>query len=513
VTHPDDQAEIQTRLSELTEVGRDHVEFETRLVHADGHVVWVLISGALLSDGEGEPALAITHVIDISDRKLAEHQLRHLADHDALTGLFNRRRFTEELTRTLRLAKRHGESGAVLFLDLDGFKFVNDTLGHAAGDKLIVRVAGLLGGAVRQTDTLARIGGDEFAILLTRCDRAAALVVGEKLLALLRQDGLADRHDRRPHVSSSIGVALFSGEDVVGPDELVVQADIAMYDAKNAGKDRCAVYDASAGPRSLMSARRSWNERLRRAIRSRSFVLLAQPIVPIVSVCATGTPAFELLIRLPDGNGDLIPPAAFLRNAEASGLVGQIDRWVLEQAVLRLRDSNLAGHELILSVNVSGATMGDAGLGEDLAELLRKHEIPPGSLVLELNEKAVIKNIDGARSLAQQVRGLGCGLAIDDFGAGFASFYYLKLLHFDYLKIDGEYIRDLGATPTDRLVVEAIVTLARGLGTRTIAEFVGDDATVGALRELGVDYAQGYHLGRPSPLERTLPYLLAAPVR
>jgi diguanylate cyclase (GGDEF)-like protein/PAS domain S-box-containing protein len=248
VTHADDQAEIHAKLGELTASGRDHVEFETRLVHGDGHVVWVLISGALLSDGAEEPALAITHVIDISDRKRAEHQLQHLADHDALTGLFNRRRFTEELTRALRLTKRHGDAGAVLFLDLDGFKFVNDTLGHAAGDELIARVAGLLGGAVRETDTLARIGGDEFAILLTRCDRAAALGVGEKLLTLLRNDGLADRHDRRPHVSSSVGIALFSGDDVIGPDELVVHADIAMYDAKNAGKDRCAIYDAERRP-------------------------------------------------------------------------------------------------------------------------------------------------------------------------------------------------------------------------------------------------------------------------
>jgi diguanylate cyclase (GGDEF)-like protein len=442
--------------------------------------------------------------MDISDRKQAETKLQHLADHDALTGLFNRRRFTEELERTLRHAKRFEEAGAVIFLDLDGFKFVNDTLGHAAGDDLITAVAGLLSRAVRESDTLARVGGDEFAVLLPRCDEPAAVLVAEKLLATLRRNGLTSSDGRRAHVSSSIGIALFRGDEELSADELVVEADIAMYDAKKAGKDRHAVYDRSEGRRALMSIRQSWNERLRQAISDDAFVLHAQPIA---AIRASATPWFELLLRLPDDRGDLIPPGTFLYNAERFGLIEQIDRWVLERAVRYLHDSHVAGSDLALSVNVSGTSMSDPELAAHVATLLSRYPIPADRLVIEITETAAIKHIDRACSLAQQLRALGCQLALDDFGAGFASFYYLKHLQFDYLKIDGEFIRNLCATPTDQLVVEAVVTIAHGLGTATVAEFVGDDPTVDRLKQLGVDYAQGYHLGRPGPVDEALNYL------
>jgi diguanylate cyclase (GGDEF)-like protein/PAS domain S-box-containing protein len=252
LAHPEDRAATRAALDELIDAETDHVEFERRLIHRDGHPVWVLITGALLSEHAAARPLAITHIIDISERKRSERQLQHLADHDALTGLFNRRRFTEELARALRQAKRHEEAGAVLFLDLDGFKVVNDSLGHAAGDRLIARVAGLLRAAVRETDTLARIGGDEFAILLTRCDQAAALVVADKLLSTLRLDDQSDPAnpaDPQVHVSCSVGIAVFAHDDLLSPDQLVVQADIAMYEAKNAGGDRRALYDRAARPR------------------------------------------------------------------------------------------------------------------------------------------------------------------------------------------------------------------------------------------------------------------------
>jgi len=502
--NPDDHADIYANLTELTDGDSGHVEFERRFMPRDGHPVWVLISAALLAD-DGEQRLAVTHVIDISDRKQAEDQLQHLADHDALTGLFNRRRFTEELERTLRHAKRFEEAGAVVFLDLDGFKFVNDTLGHAAGDELIIRVARLLSRAIRETDTLARMGGDEFAVLLPRCEESSAVLVAEKLLSTLRRNGLS-RDGRRAHVSSSIGIALFRGDQELTADELVVEADIAMYDAKKAGKDRHAVYDRAQGRRNLMSMRQSWNERLRRAIRDDRFVLHAQPIMAIGS---DDTAWFELLLRLPDDQGDLIRPGSFLDNAERFGLIEQIDRWVLERAVRHLHDSHAAGSDLVLSVNVSGTTMNDPELASHLAALLSRYPIAPDRLVLEITETADIKHIDRACCLAQQLRALGCKLALDDFGAGFASLYYLKHLQFDYVKIDGEFISNLCATPSDQLMVEAVVTIAHGLGTRTIAEFVGDDPTVDRLKQLGVDYAQGYHLGLPSPVDQALTYLAA----
>ncbi|MEA2297679.1 MAG: hypothetical protein QOF77_615 [Solirubrobacteraceae bacterium] len=507
LTHPEDQAGLHAELSEMAEGRRGHVELERRFMHRNGHFVWALVSATLLTDADQAQRVAVTHVMDISDRKQFDGQLQHLADHDALTGLYNRRRFTEELEQALKRAKRFGESGAVLFLDLDGFKFVNDSLGHAAGDEMIVRVARLLGSTVRETDTLARVGGDEFAVLLPRSDTDTASLVAEKLLAAVRRHGVAISENRYAQVSTSIGIAPFSGQDDLSADEVVVEADIAMYDAKEAGKDRYVVYERAQGRRERMSVDQSWNHRLRRALDEDRFVLHAQPIMPI---SAGGAPGFELLLRLPDDHGDLIPPGSFLSNAERFGLIDKIDHWVLRQAVCHLSQSHAAGADLMLTVNVSGKTMGDARLSSYVESLLAEHPIRPDRLVIEITETAAIINIERAHHLAAELRALGCRIALDDFGAGFASFYYLKHLEFDYLKIDGEFIRNLCATPTDQLVVQAVVTVAAGLETATIAEFVGDDETLELLRELGVSYGQGYHLGRPAALGQTLPYLLGS---
>ena len=503
LVHPEDRAATMDELRKLAD-GEVTLSFVNRYAAKDGTYRWLDWHAIVAPD---EP-LMYASARDITERIGMEAQLQHLADHDVLTGLFNRRRFTEELELELARSRRLHETGAVLFLDLDGFKFVNDTLGHAAGDELIARVGGLLRQAVRETDTLARMGGDEFALLLTRCDRKSAVAVAEKLLEALRRDGLAGT-ERRGRLSSSIGIALFVGDEVISADELVVEADIAMYEAKDEGKDRYAVYDVARRRRHRSGIRESWSTRLERAIAHDGFVLHAQPIA---AICGDATPAFELLLRLPDELGELILPGTFLHNAERLGLVEQIDRWVLERAVRHLHASHAQGCDLRLSVNVSGRTMGDPSLATHVAALLAAHPIPPDRLVIEITETAAITSIQRARELAHELRELGCMLALDDFGAGFASFYYLKHLRFDYLKIDGEFIRNLCVTPTDQLVVKAILTIAQGLGTRTVAEFVGDDETVELLRAFGVDYGQGYHLGRPRPLDETLPYLAATPL-
>jgi diguanylate cyclase (GGDEF)-like protein/PAS domain S-box-containing protein len=507
-THVEDQRLLDERLAELSRDAAGKVEAEVRLMHRDGHPVWALVTAAVIPPHDDDPGLIVANFTDLSQRKTYEGQLQHLADHDALTGLFNRRRFTEELERCLAQAARYREPGAVLFLDLDGFKFVNDTLGHAAGDELIARVGRMFSSAVRTTDILARVGGDEFALILTRSDEADAVRVAEKLLSSIRRDGVAVSHDRHAHVSMSIGITLFRPEDEVTADELVVVADIAMYDAKEAGKDRYSVYERTGDQQARISVRENWNRRLSAAVEAGSFVLHAQPIV---SLGAAMPPTFELLLRLPDDHGDLIPPGTFLYNAERFGLMTPIDQWVLARAVALLADSHAAGVDLALSVNVSGKTMTDPSLSAYVASLLDRMKITPGRLIIEVTETAAITNIERAQALARDLRSLGCRIALDDFGAGFASFYYLKHLSFDYLKIDGEFVRNLCTTPSDQLVVRAVVDITRGLGAQTIAEFVGDDATADLLRNLGVDAAQGYHLGRPDALDRVLPHLTQAP--
>jgi diguanylate cyclase (GGDEF)-like protein/PAS domain S-box-containing protein len=505
IVHPDDAQTGRRVLGALAGGTTAQAEVEARLLHADGRVVWTLVTVAVVNGDDGRPAYGIAQVMDITERKRFEGQLQYLADHDALTGLFNRRRFEEELERVLAAAERYERAGALLVVDLDGFKFVNDTLGHPVGDELIARLAGTLRAELRETDVIARLGGDEFGVILPEASEAEAGAVCEKLLRAVARDGVVADQARSARVTASIGLAPFSGADGLGAEELLVEADIAMYDAKEAGRNRAATSerdeDTAGGGRHV--SRLSWLERIRTALVEDRFELHAQPIVALELVGDT-TPAFELLIRMRSDSGELVPPATFLPVAERFDLIPAIDRWVVERAVGLVRREDERGTPVTLSVNLSGRTMGDAEFAGWLEELLEASPVPPGRLIVEITETAAIVNIERAQALATTLRRLGCLLALDDFGAGFASFTYLKHLCFDLLKIDGEFVRGLRDNPTDRLVVEAVVAIARGLGTRSLAEFVGDSATLDAVRELGVDYAQGFHLGRPVPVDEAL---------
>ncbi len=502
IGYPDDRTITEELLSGVRE---EAVQAEKRYLRADGTPFWALVTATPVPrpDG-GPPEICVVQVVDISERRRFEAQLHYLADHDPLTGLHNRRAFEAELERRVEEARAGGRGLALLALDLDGFKVVNDRFGHTVGDELVAQVGGVLRRAVREQDFIARIGGDEFAIILRDCHRHDAVQVAEKLLDAIRQRGLVAAQGATARVTTSIGVALLDPGSPASGAELAVAADIAMYEAKADGRNGFSVYAPDGRLRPELVARDSWFSRLRRAIDDRRLELFAQPIVPI---SGGGRLHYELLLRLRDDGGELVPPGAFMFDAERFELVGEIDRWVLGQAVQILHRHQLAGQRLSICVNLSGHTMNDLSLADDLAALMESHPVPAGSLVVEVTETAAIVNIDRARELAQQLRRLGCRFALDDFGAGFASFYYLKHLEFDYLKIDGEFITRLVSTEVDRLVVRAVVDIARGLGSETVAEFVGDDATVSLLRELGVDYGQGYHLGMPGPVAETLPRL------
>ncbi|MEA2189814.1 MAG: hypothetical protein QOK16_4825 [Solirubrobacteraceae bacterium] len=493
----EDRPRLQEAFARLVRGSAERVRLEQRLRHVDGRQLWTLVSASLVHAAEDMAPQVIVQFLDISERKSFEGRLQHLADHDALTGLFNRQRFETELERSLAHSKRYGARGAVLVLDIDNFKYVNDTLRHAAGDELIACVASVLRAGLRSTDVLARLGGDEFALILPHASEEEALAVADKLLAAVRLHGSPAMLQQHARVTASIGVTLFGSEPGLTGEDLLAEADVAMYDVKEAGRDGAKVFRSEHLRRERVSARARLLERVRCGLEQGAFRLLAQPITGIIASCA---PWHELLLRLEDDSGDLIPPGSFLSLAERFDLIIDIDRWVLAQAVRMLNAEYVAGRRLRLAINLSGKTLGDERLGDHLVGLLAAHPIAPGSLVVEITETAAIVNVERARAFAERLHELGCCLALDDFGSGFGSFSYIKHLNFDYLKIDGEFVRNLVDDSTDRLVIEAIVNIARGMGTKTVAEFVGDAETHALLHRLGVDYGQGYHLGRPTPV-------------
>jgi diguanylate cyclase (GGDEF)-like protein/PAS domain S-box-containing protein len=499
LTHPEDRR-ADERARAAMRVGEIRVyDVEKRYLHAAGHTVWVAVHTTLIRDERGEPAYFLSQIEDITDRRRYESELQHMADHDPLTGLLNRRAYERSLAEHLARGERYGHEGAVLVIDLDDFKEVNDTLGHSAGDELIVRVGGALASRLRESDTLARLGGDEFAILAPTGDRGDAECLADTLLQVVRREhaarGLGGR--QRP-ITASIGVAPLGEAEWLSAEEALINADLAMYDAKEAGRDRYETYGGASRGQARIEARLEWVERIRSALDEDRLVLHAQPVVET----ATGhTTQHELLLRMVDPHGELIPPGSFLPIAERFGLIREIDRWVVTRAIRMLGEHRLAGRRPTVEINLSAHSLGDPQLAAHIDRELRAAGVQATQLIFEVTETTAIGNIAAARAFAERLGELGCRFALDDFGAGFGSFYYLKHLPFDFIKIDGEFVRNCTEDPTDRLVIGAVVELARGMGKHTIAEFVGDEATLACLGELGVDYAQGFHLGAPAPLE------------
>jgi diguanylate cyclase (GGDEF)-like protein/PAS domain S-box-containing protein len=497
ITHPDDVAADEQAVGRLLAGESRSFTREKRFLHCAGDAVWTSINVTLLRDADGRPDHFIAQVQDITERRLYESQLRHMADHDPLTGLLNRRSFNRELDNHVARAKRSGTTGAVLIVDLDNFKYYNDTQGHSAGDALIVRIGQSLGSRLRETDIVSRLGGDEFAVLLAREDPASAEIVARALLEVICREAPDPTLGEQRRVTASIGIACFhDGERLTGA-EIMVNADLAMYDAKESGRNRVARYRTDEHERPRIENEMKWARKITQALAEDHFALLAQPIQPLRG---GGSTQYELLLRMRDAHGDQIPPGTFLYIAERLGLIHEIDRWVVAHAIDLLAEHRAAGRDLRFEVNLSGHTIGDPELLELIERRLRETGVPPDRLIFEITETAAVANIARAATFAQRLSALGCHFALDDFGAGFGSFYYLKHLPFDYLKIDGEYVRHCATNETDRILISAVVQIARGMGKHTIAEFVGDQETVEVLAGLGVDYGQGYFLGRPEPL-------------
>jgi diguanylate cyclase (GGDEF)-like protein/PAS domain S-box-containing protein len=426
----------------------------------------------------GQVVGSVTVFDDVTHQRNHEEQLRNLADLDSLTGLYNRRRFEHEVTTQLRYAERYQRPGALMLLDLDTFKFVNDSYGHPRGDQLLCQIGATLRATVRDTDVVARIGGDEFAVLLREALPADAERIARDLNAAIKVAS-------DPTVGASIGIAAFDGADEKTPDELLVAADISLYDAKEAGGGTAVVFSGQKG-QAL-----TWVERIRSALTEKRLIVYAQPIIDL----KTGRAArFELLVRMLDEHGDVVPPIAFLPTAERFGLIAEIDLLVLDRAI------DLVADGAAVATNVSTRTLTDPRYLASL-ETAIADGLPASHFDFEITETAAVANMSEAQDFARRVHHLGCTLSLDDFGTGFSSFAYLKHIPAQHLKIDIEFIRELKRSPADRQLVVAIVAIANALGQKTVAEGVEDPGTLEAVRSLGIDFAQGFFLGSPRPAD------------
>ena len=433
---------------------------------------------------------------DVTESRAMTRQLEYQAHFDELTGLVNRRAFAEKLSQT---AQDFAGSAYLMFLDLDQFKVVNDTCGHAAGDELLRKVAQLIAGATREADTVARLGGDEFAVILTGCSQETALKRAEQIReSVAALEFLWDADVFR--VGVSIGVVPVSdmSQDL---NELQQIADAACYAAKDAGRNRVHLVSGQADTVHTRRGEMRWVQRLNLAIDTGSFELHGQRIAALSPVVQSQD-RIEVLLRMKDHtNGRLIPPGAFLPAAERYGLQGRLDDWVVQRVIDLLVQQRTDGQlEHCCWVNLSGASVGDPAFCETLIGRVRDAALPPGTLNFEITETAVIRKIDDARRLIQALRDMGCRFALDDFGSGLSSFGYLKHLDVDGLKIDGQFLRDIARDPTDRIFVKSIIDIAHTLGMRVVTEFVEDDEILAMVTELGSDFAQGFAIHRPEPL-------------
>lgn len=464
-------------------------------------------SYAPIRDRHGEITGIVLVFHDTTERHKLIRKLSHQATHDALTQLINRYEFERRLKQALQETSRKGRRHSVCYLDLDQFKLVNDTCGHEAGDELLRQLAALLLTEVRDWDTLARLGGDEFGLLLQDCGIEDAVAIAKDIRQAIGEFRFIWRRSTFS-IGVSIGVVEINANSGA-PLEVMRAADQACYMAKHKGRNHIQVYQENDEESSQWLGQMHWVHHLTRALDENSLLLYAQPIMPLKPEWRKHR-HHEILVRMRDDRGQIVSPGAFLPAAERYGLIVNVDRWVLSNAIATLaeavREARRRGEMTFdtFSINLSGATLTDEDFLEFVKETLDEHRLPPDMLCFEITETTAVANFSQARAFVTELKKLGCRFALDDFGSGFASFGYLKSLPVDYLKIDGSFVRNIAHNQLDRAMVSSINHLGHVIGLKTIAEFVESDEIVQTLHALGVDFAQGFHFGRPQPLEQTL---------
>jgi diguanylate cyclase (GGDEF)-like protein/PAS domain S-box-containing protein len=496
--HPDDEPTFRRKLCAHLDGDSEHFRLEHRMRAADGDWLWVLTRGLAVRGSDGKPSRMAGSQSDITARKRAEEKLQHDALHDDLTGLANRVLFMDRLACALAEVERSPSSQfAVLFFDLDRFKNVNDSLGHPLGDKLLRGIARRLEHYLRPGDTLSRIGGDEFAILLNRVNEVpGAIHVAERIQELLGMTFSIDGNE--VIVTASIGIA-HSATGYRSPDEIMRDADIAMYRAKAAGKARYEVFDRDMHQSAV--ALLKLETELRLGVQNNDFAMHYQPIVDLAS---GGIVGFEGLVRWLHPERGLVSPNSFIAIAEETGLIVPLGWWVLEESCRQTRrwqDLYPSDPPLFISVNVSGKLFMKRGIVDRLSGVLEKVGLTPESLRLEVTENVVLEHVDVALENLRQLRALGILLSIDDFGTGYSSLSYLQRFHYDQLKIDRSFVSRLGQGTDSRAIIETILGLASNLGIGVVAEGVETAEQAERLRQMACPHGQGYWFSRPVSAE------------
>jgi diguanylate cyclase (GGDEF)-like protein len=463
---------------------------------AKGHL------GVKFNPAEHREISDIVEALETTATALSERdaKLLDMANHDSLTSLFNRRRFVEELKQETIAVMHKGHMSAVLFVDLDQFKYINDSCGHQAGDRLIRKVADELVRSVRADDVVARFGGDEFAILVRKTTINGAQSAAETILANMRR--MAHVEDGQVfHIHCSIGIAMMDGDHLYY-DDLINKADIACRDAKTAGRNRAVLYAHSDETLEQDAACVGWVNQLRNALDDDGFELRFQPINNI----HTGeTTHHEVLIRLRGEDGRIIPPDAFLTSAARFGMMSEIDFWIIENAAKAYAHYSKKNNPLKLSINVSANAFESDDLVQHVREVLDKYDVNPNDIIFEITESLAVRHPPHVEQQISAIRELGCEFALDDFGTGYSSFSYLQQLQFDYIKIDGTFVVDLLNKPVDQKMIKLIAEIGHEAGMKTIAEYVQDAESLALLEELGVDLAQGFFVGKPVKVPRPKP--------
>jgi diguanylate cyclase (GGDEF)-like protein len=473
----------------------------TRWIRSTLLLVILTVAGILIPIGILLTQRMVSQV-DRAERELKELKLgqeysvklAYHASHDPLTNLVNRLEFEKRLALALHTAASQGRQHSVMYLDLDQFKIVNDTCGHAAGDQLLRQVSALLKEQVREGDSLARLGGDEFGVLLENCPLQEAIGIADKLRQCIADFRFVSE-GKSFSIGASIGVVQVA-DGMLNLTDILSAADAACYMAKEKGRNRVQFYRPHDSEVSMRRREMDWVPRLQRALQEGRFVLYSQQIMSIGGHFPQ-TSHHELLVRMLDEHGKVIPPMAFIPAAERYSIMPMIDQWVIHNAFAAI--SSLGQDCGTYAINISGASIGDERVLEFVREQFRKYVMPPRSICFEITETAAIANFDKAARFFGEMKSLGCLFSLDDFGAGMSSFGYLKHLPVDFIKIDGSFVKDVAHDPVAVAMVRAINDVGHVMGKKTIGEFVDGEIVLRALREIGVDFAQGNWISRPCP--------------